>query len=41
MLREVAKQLYSLQTDAPEGIKIFINEDDLTDIQASIEGPGL
>jgi len=39
VLREVAKQLHSLQSDAPEGIKVFMNEGDLTDIQASIEGP--
>ena len=40
VLREVAKQLHTLQSDAPEGIKVFMNEGDLTDIQASIEGPG-
>ena len=40
MLHEVAKQLHSLQSDAPEGIKVFMNEGDLTDIQANIEGPG-
>lgn len=40
VLREVAKQLHVLQTEAPEGIKIFVNEGDMTDIQASIEGPG-
>lgn len=39
VLREVAKQLHSLQADTPEGMKIFVNEGDLTDIQASIEGP--
>lgn len=39
VLREVAKQLHVLQTEAPEGIKIFVNEGDMTDIQASIEGP--
>ena len=36
----MAKQLHTLQSNAPEGIKVFINEGDLTDIQASIEGPG-
>jgi len=39
VLHEVAKQLHSLQSDAPEGIKVFMNEGDLTDIQANIEGP--
>ena len=35
----VAKQLHSLQSEPPEGIKVFINDGDLTDIQATIEGP--
>ncbi|XP_066923534.1 ubiquitin-conjugating enzyme E2 S-like [Clytia hemisphaerica] len=39
VLRTVAKQLHVLQSEPPEGIKIFMNEGDLTDIQASIEGP--
>ena len=39
MLRAVAKQLHVLQTEPPEGIKVFMNEGDLTDIQATIEGP--
>lgn len=39
VLRGVAKQLQALQADPPEGIKIFLNEGDLTDIQATIEGP--
>ena len=29
-----------LAEDPPEGIKVFVNEDDITDIQATIEGPG-
>jgi len=39
VLRAVAKQLHELQSEPPEGIKVFINEGDLTDIQASIDGP--
>lgn len=39
VLRVVAKQLHSLQSEPPEGIKVFINDGDLTDIQATIEGP--
>ena len=40
MLRAVAKELHELQSEPPEGIKVLLNEADLTDIQASIEGPG-
>lgn len=29
-----------LQQEPPEGIKIFVNEEDVTNIEASIEGPG-
>ena len=29
-----------LQQEPPEGIKIFLNEEDVTNIEASIEGPG-
>lgn len=39
IIRQVAKELGELQKDPPEGIKIHVNEEDLTDIQASIEGP--
>ncbi len=27
-------------SDPPEGIKVIINEEDISDIQAIIEGPG-
>ena len=30
-----------LQQEPPEGIKIFLNEEDVTNIEASIEGPGV
>ena len=30
-----------LTQSPPEGIKVFLNEEDVTDIQASIEGPGI
>lgn len=39
IIRQVAKELADLTSDPPEGIKVFINEDDVTDIQAIIEGP--
>lgn len=39
ILRQVAKELLDLQKDPPEGIRIFMNEEDLTDIQAAVDGP--
>lgn len=38
-IRQVIKQLGSLTSEPPEGIKVFYNEEDVTDIQAVIEGP--
>jgi len=38
-IRQVAKELSDLVSDPPEGIKVFINDEDVTDIQASIDGP--
>lgn len=40
MIRKVTKEVLELSESPPEGIKVYINEDDLTDIQATIEGPG-
>ena len=40
-MKQVAKELQQLQKDPPEGIKIIVNDSDLTDIQALIEGPGI
>ncbi|XP_076309782.1 ubiquitin-conjugating enzyme E2 S-like [Tachypleus tridentatus] len=39
VIRRIAKEMSELATTPPEGIKIFINEEDVTDIQAVIEGP--
>lgn len=39
ILRQVTKELMDLQKDPPEGIKVTINEDDITDIQAAVDGP--
>jgi len=39
IIRQVAKELHELASDPPEGIKVYINDEDITDIQASIEGP--
>lgn len=38
-IRQVCKELSDLTSDPPEGIKVFPNEEDITEIQASIEGP--
>jgi ubiquitin-protein ligase len=40
VLRRVTKEVLELAEEPPEGIKVYINEEDLTDIQATIEGPG-
>uniref|UniRef100_A0A336M6H1 Ubiquitin-conjugating enzyme E2 S n=1 Tax=Culicoides sonorensis TaxID=179676 RepID=A0A336M6H1_CULSO len=39
IIRQVVKELQGLQTNALEGIKVLINEADVTDIQAIIDGP--
>lgn len=41
IIRQVAKEMQDIHTNAPEGIKVQINESDVTDIQAVLEGPGL
>ncbi|XP_077979673.1 ubiquitin-conjugating enzyme E2 S-like [Glandiceps talaboti] len=38
-IRQVAKEISELSSDPPEGIKIYPNEEDITDIQATLEGP--
>lgn len=39
-IRQVVKELQDLVKTPPEGIKVYLNEQDITDIQAFIEGPG-
>ena len=39
-VRHVLREVTDLTREPPEGIKVFLNEDDITDIQATIEGPG-
>jgi len=39
IIRQVTKELMELQKDPPEGIRVFMNEEDVTDIRATIEGP--
>lgn len=41
IIKRVAKELQELATNPPEGIKVFTSDDDITNIQATIEGPGL
>lgn len=36
----MSKEVALLCQNPPEGIKIITNDEDITDIQASIEGPG-
>lgn len=38
--RQICKELQQLISDPPEGIKVILNEEDISDIQAVIEGPG-
>ena len=40
VIRRVTKEVMGLAEDPPEGIKVYLNEEDITDIQATIEGPG-
>ncbi|XP_019875470.2 ubiquitin-conjugating enzyme E2 S [Aethina tumida] len=39
IIRGVVREMQELVTTPPEGIKVQINEEDVTDIQAFIEGP--
>lgn len=40
VIRQVSKEMKKLTTELIEGIKISVNESNLTDIQATIDGPG-
>lgn len=40
VLKRIAKEIEQLQKCPPEGVKIILNEGDLSDIQAFIQGPG-
>lgn len=40
IIRQVVREMHDIHTNAPEGIKVQINESDVTDIQAVLEGPG-
>lgn len=39
VLKRIAKEVAALIKEAPEGIKMHMNEEDITDIQATIIGP--
>jgi len=39
VLRELAREIKSLDTEPPEGIRIIINEDNFANVQAEIDGP--
>lgn len=41
IIRSVVKELTDLSEHPPEGLRIIINEEDVTDIQALIDGPGM
>ena len=38
--RQICKELHHLISEPPEGIKAILNEEDISDIQAIIDGPG-
>ena len=40
VIRNVAKEVGELCAHPVEGVKIYPSEDDITNIQATIEGPG-
>lgn len=41
VIRQLSKEVKNLANEQLEGIKISINESNLTDIQATIDGPGM
>lgn len=40
IIRGIIKELHELTDNPPEGIRVSINEADISDIQAFVEGPG-
>lgn len=41
IIRGIIKELHELANNPPEGIRVSINEADISDIQAFVEGPGI
>lgn len=39
IIRQIVQEMHKLSDEPPEGIKVLLNEADVTDIQALIEGP--
>jgi len=39
VVRAVGKQIQALATESMEGVQVILNEEDLTDVQAIVEGP--
>eukprot|EP01111_Echinosteliopsis_oligospora_P008226 TRINITY_DN2374_c0_g1_i1.p1 TRINITY_DN2374_c0_g1~~TRINITY_DN2374_c0_g1_i1.p1 ORF type:complete len:222 (+),score=81.90 TRINITY_DN2374_c0_g1_i1:67-732(+) len=39
VIRKIAKEMQELVKNPIEGIKVFLNEEDITDVQATLEGP--
>lgn len=40
IIRRIAKEVNELVTQPPEGIRVIVNDEDVTDIHAVIDGPG-
>ena len=40
VIKRISKEMLELTDSPPEGIKLYINEEDITDVQATIQGPG-
>ena len=40
VIRQISREVKTLSTESLEGIKININEADITDLKAIIDGPG-
>jgi hypothetical protein len=41
VLAGVMKELKNMKKSPPDGIKVFVNESNIADVQADIEGPGM
>lgn len=39
-IRQVMKEMHEIANNSPEGIKVQLNDADVTDIQAILQGPG-
>lgn len=39
VLKRITKELYDLEQSPPEGIRVALNEENIIDIQAIIDGP--